>query len=166
MNSIPSLVEKLTIHCDADRSARDANSVLSPNRPDEEVTLISPHPDWNGLTLGNLKNISGLAAARLVRDQGLTPSEGPPDLEQARISNLNMILKHLGVSCARLDLSPDLNRLTTNPVSGAIPGHSFMEWDSPHLSYEKDKPLITPVEAPLYLFLVYLTLFVYSSIVL
>jgi len=86
----------------SDRSARDANATLSPNHIDEEVALIPPHSGWNGLTLGNLKNIDGPAAAKLARDQGLTPSEGSSNPELVRIRNLNMILKHLGVSCAHL----------------------------------------------------------------
>lgn len=85
----------------ADRSARAANSLLLIKHPGE-VALIPPHPDWNGITLGNLKNISGPAVARLASDQGLTPSEGLPDSEPVRVDNLNIVLRHLGVSCARL----------------------------------------------------------------
>jgi len=81
----------------ATTSARDANAIISPNYTGEEVALIPPHPDWNGLTLGDLKNTGGPAVAKLAKAQGLTPSEGSPDSEVVRIHNLNMVLRHLGV---------------------------------------------------------------------
>jgi len=90
------------IRGDTARSARAANSLLSIKYPTEEVILVPPHPAWDGITLGNLKNIGGSAVAKLASDQGLTPAEGSPDSEMARVKNLNMILRHLGVSCARL----------------------------------------------------------------
>jgi len=168
MNPIPLSVAGLITYRDTDRSARDANSILSPSYDGEEVTMILPHTDWNGLTLGNLKNIAGPAIAKLARDQGLTPLEGPPsDSERVRIQNLNMILKHLGVSCAHLHpFSLNSNRPMVNLVSGALPSRTVLEWNPPHVSHKKDKPLMTPVEAPLYIFLAYLTLFVYSNVVL
>ena len=82
------------------RSARAANSLLSTKYLGEQVVLIPPHPDWDGLTLGDLKNISGSAIATLARDQCLVLPEGSPDSEFARVRNLNMVLRHLGVSCA------------------------------------------------------------------
>lgn len=88
------------MRCGTDRSARTSNSVLSPNYPDEQVSLIPPRTNWSGLTLGNLKNISGPAAARLAKDQGLTPLDDS-DSELARVHNLNIILRHVGVSCAQ-----------------------------------------------------------------
>lgn len=168
MNPYPSIsVEKLIIFRGTHRSARAANSILSPNYSDEEVALIPPHPEWGILTLGNLKNIGGPAAAKLARDQGLTPSDGSPDSDQARIRNLNMILRHLGVSCAHLCLFLNLSRLMANiPDSGRVSGCSLVERHPPHVGHEKDEQLITPVEVPLYFYLAYLTLFVYSSIVL
>lgn len=84
-----------------DRSARTANAILHPNYPSERVTLIPPHPEWAGLTLDNLKNIGGPAAVKLAKAQHLSPIDDS-DSELARVQNLNMILKHLGVSCARL----------------------------------------------------------------
>jgi len=96
-----STIEPITRY-DTHRSARAANSLLSTKYPDEQVILIPPNPDLGGMTLGNLKNIGGPAIARLASHQGLTPSEGQPDSEMARVNNLNMVLKHLGVSCARL----------------------------------------------------------------
>jgi len=167
MNPIPLSAAELITCCDTDRSARDANSVLSPSYADEEIALIPPHPEWSGLTLGKLRNLDGPAIAKLARDQGLAPSEGPPDSEPVRIQNLNMILKYLGVSCARphpSSLNP--NRPMVNLVSGPLSGRTFVEWDPPHVSHEEDKPLVTPVEVPLYIFLAYLTIFVYSNVVL
>lgn len=80
-----------------------ANSLLSTKYPGpKEVVPIPPHPGWNGLTLGDVKNISGPAVAKLARDQGLTPEENSPDSEVARVRNLNIVLRHLGVSCAPL----------------------------------------------------------------
>jgi hypothetical protein len=87
------------------RSARTANSILRPNYSSEEVALIPPHPDWVGLTLGNLKNIGGPAAAKLARAQNLTPIDRS-DSELARVHNINMVLKFLGVSCAHLHSFP------------------------------------------------------------
>lgn len=101
-----------------ERSARTANSILCPNYLDEPVALIPPYPPrWNDLTLGKLKNIRGPAAAKLASDQGLTPHEDLANSELARARNLNMVLRHIGVSCAHLyprllDLSP----LMLNPV--------------------------------------------------
>jgi len=167
MNPIPLSVAELITRCDTDRSAHDANSVLCSSYAGEEVTLIPPHPEWNGLTLEKLRNLGGPAIAKLARDQGLTPSESSPDSEPVRIQNLNMIFKHLGVSCARpppSSLNP--NRPMVNLVSGPLPGRTVVEWDAPHVSHEKDKPLMTPVEVPLYVFLAYLTIFVYSNVVL
>jgi len=154
--------------CGTDRSARDANSLLRPNHPDEQVSLIPPHPDWSELTLGGLKNLDGPAVAKLASDQGLSPSEDSPDTETARIHNLNMVLRHLGVSCARLHplLPSDPDQMTVNPFSDPLPGYSLAERHPPHVGYEKGGSLITPVEVPLYLFLAYLTAFVYSNIVL
>ena len=103
--SPPSTTELITRY-DTDRSARTANSLLAIKYPDEQVILIPPNPDWDGITLGSLKNIGGTSVARLAGDQGLTPAEGSPDSEMARVKNLNMILRHLGVSCARLHPSP------------------------------------------------------------
>ena len=97
-------VTELKICCNVYRSARAANSLLSVKYPDEEIVLNPPSPDWDGITLGNLKNIGGPAVVMLARDQGLTPSEDSEDSELARVHNLNMILRHLGVSCARLHL--------------------------------------------------------------
>ena len=157
---------ELIICCDTDRSARDANSVLSPSYAGEKVALILPHPDWTGLTLENLKNIGGPAIAQLAKDQGLTPSEGSPDSEIVRIYNLNMVLKHLGVSCAHLQPSLNLNGPITNLILGAISGHPFTQRHPPHVAYGKGEPLMTPVEVPLYVFFAYLTFFVYSNVVL
>lgn len=167
MSSIPLSAAELITCCDTDRSARDANSVLSPSYAGEEITLIPPHPEWNGLTLGKLRSLGGPAIAKLARDQGLVPSEDPSDSERVRIHNLNIILKHLGVSCARphpSSLNP--NRPMVNLVSGPLPSRTVVEWNPPHVSHEKDKPLMTPVEVPLYIFLAYLTIFVYSNVVL
>ena len=86
---------------DTDRSARTANSLLSIKYPGEQVTFIPPQPEWDGITLGNLKSIGSSDMARLANDLGLTTSEGSPDPEMARVNNLNAILSHLGVSCAR-----------------------------------------------------------------
>ena len=98
------------------RSARTANSILCPNYPEEEVTLIPPNPSLGVLKLGNLKNIGGKAAARLARDQGLTPLEDSPDTELARARNLNMILRHIGVSCAQLCLLLELGSTDVNSL--------------------------------------------------
>ena len=106
--------------------------------------------------------------AKLATDQGLSPLEDSADSELARIRNLNMILRHLGVSCARLHpffpLDPD--QITVNPFSDPVPGYSLVERHPPRVGYKKDGLLITPVEVPLYLFLAYLTHFVYSNVVL
>ena len=128
-----------------DRSARTANYILCPNYPSEQVALIPPHPEWVGLTLGNMKNIGSPAVAKLARDQGLTPSENLPDSEVARIQNLNMILRHLGVSRARLRPFSLLNltRLMVDLFSGQIPSCSLVERRPPHLGYEKVKSLAT-----------------------
>jgi hypothetical protein len=78
-----------------------------------------------------------------------------------------MILKHLGVSCAHLHPLPlDTSRPTVNLVSGRIPGRSFVERHLPRVVCEKDEPLMTPVEVPVYFFLAYLTMFVYSNVIL
>jgi len=98
----PSLRHEPITYCNIDRSARTANSLLSIKYPTDEVTLIPPHPDWGGITLGNLKNIGGPEVAKLASDQGLTPTEASPDSDMTRVKNLNTILSHLGVSCARL----------------------------------------------------------------
>ena len=165
----PSLlsVAELIIRCDTHRSARAANSILSVKHSDEEINLIPPHHDWDGLTLENLKNSGGPAVARLARDQGLAPSENSPDSELARVHNLNMILRHLGVSCAHFRPSAlNSNQLTVNLFLDPIRGDSLVEWYTPYVDFEKDGPLITPVEVPLYLFLAYLAFFVYSNVLL
>ena len=165
-HSPPSVTEPITRY-DTDRSARTANSQLSIKYPDERVVLIPPHPDWKDITLGNLKNIDGPAMAKLVSDQGLTPAEGSPDSEMARVSNLNMILRHLGVSCARPHPSTlNLELTDGEPVLGPIPGYSLMERDPPHFGFEEGRSLVGPLEVLLYVFLAHLTLFVYSSVVL
>lgn len=140
-----------------DRSVRTANSILCPSYPNEKVTLILPHPNWSELMLGNLKNIGGPAVARLAKDQGLTPSEDLSDPEQTRINNLNMILTHLGVSCAHLySFFLSLDRPTVNLISGPVPGCSFVERSPPHVTYRKYKLLMALVDILLYLFLAYL----------
>ena len=54
----------------------------------------------------------------------------------------------------------------TNTFSGPLPGNSLKKRPPTHLRSKADGPLITPVEVPLYLFLVYLTFFVYSNVLL
>ena len=73
--------------------------MLHPSYLGEMVELIPPRSDWGNFTLGDLKNIDGPAAIRLAHDQGLRPIQDP-DFKPAREKNLNMILRHLGVSCA------------------------------------------------------------------
>ena len=149
------------------RSARAANSLLSVKHPNEQIVLIPSNPDWDGITLEDLKNIEGPVVSRLAVDQGLTPLEDSPDSELARVHNLNLILRHLGVSCARLrSFILNLNKLMMNLFLGPLPGRSLVERDTPHVGLEKDPPLVTPVEVPLYVFLAYLTFFVYSNVVL
>lgn len=102
--------------------------------------LIPPHPEWAGVSLAQLKTISGPTLAKLARDQGLTPSEGPPNSEQARIHNLNMILRHLGVS--RVHLHPFCLGFNRNKRdSGPLSGSSIAERGAPYLAYDEHESL-------------------------
>lgn len=53
-----------------------------------------------------------------------------------------------------------------NMFSGSVPGDFLEERPASRVGSGEDKSLITPLEAPLYALLVYLTFFVYSKVVL
>ena len=54
----------------------------------------------------------------------------------------------------------------TNLLLDSVPSRHLEGRSPPHLGSEIDRPLVTPVEVPLYLFLTYLAFFVYSNVVL
>ena len=90
----------------------------------------------------------------------------PPGGEDSELETLNNIFRHLGVSCTGLKtFSLLIHRVTlctlTDPLSG---DHSIRE--QLHADAQRLQPWVKPVEAPLYIFLAYLTMFVYSSVVL
>ena len=66
----------------------------------------------------------------------------------------------------RISLRRNLGQLTVNPVLGPVPGYSVVERDSPDISIGEGTSVVAPLEVLLYIFLAYLTLFVYSSVVL
>jgi hypothetical protein len=167
VNHVPHPVAKITVWRNTCSSARTANCILCPNYPEEQVALIPPNPKFAELTLGNLKNIGGPAAVRLAKEQGLKPLEDSPDTELARARNLNMILRHIGVSCARvyLLLGPEPTDAKTLFL-GPVPGHSVAEWPPPHVSCNSKNSLITLVDVALYVLLAYLILSVCVDVVL
>ena len=105
--------------------------------------------------------------AKLANDQGLMPLEDSPDSEYVRTNNLNLILRHLGVSCARLHpFTLKLGPANGNMILGPVPGYSVVERDPSLDGIGEGASLIAPLEVILYIFLAYLTNFVYSSVVL
>ena len=88
-----------------------------------------------------------------------------PGRDESQVAVLNTILRHLGVSCTDLTFSsPLVHRVTIVILTDSLSRYPFEDQrpaDAHHV-----KPWMTPTEVPLYIFLAYLTMFVYSSAVL
>lgn len=88
----------------------------------------------------------------------------PPDEEDSDVATLNKIFRHVGVSCTGfMNFSPLIHRVTLCAFTDPIQGDSAIEGQLPVGALQ---PRMSPAEVPLYIFLAYLTMFVYSSIVL
>ena len=87
------------------------------------------------------------------------------DERDSHVSILNKVFRQLGVSCTDFTLLPQLiHRVTPCTLTDPVSRHPFEDRDP--TTPQRDKPWMTPTEAPLYIFLAYLTMFVYSSVVL
>ena len=95
----------------------------------------------------------------LAKSLGLSPAQ-----EDERVEILNSIMKNLGVSRHSIRYPPpSVHKMTARAPSDRVQGFAcIVEGDTPRA----DKPLMTPMEVPLYIFLACLTMFVYSSVVL
>ena len=112
------------------------------------------------MTFGNLVLADEFNLPSLANSLNL-PLSG----EDSQVSILNNIFRQLGVSCTDFTCFPLLiHRVTLCTLTDSVSWRSFEDQCS--VDPNHNKPLMTPIEAPLYMFLVYLTMFVYSSVVL
>lgn len=83
----------------------------------------------------------------------------------SKVPLLNGIFRKVGVSCTdSMHFSPLIHRVTLCALTDQLPGHPIEDQSPPDSN--DDKPLMSLTEVPLYIFLAYLTMFVYSSVVL
>ena len=139
--------------------ARTDNSLLRSNRLDEPVAWIGGLEPVT--SFGELVLADGPRAMILAQSLSIPLGE-----EDAPTTTLNKIFLHLGVSCTHfVSFSLLIHQVTiTRPPTDSVSCRAF-EGQYP-ADVQRDKPWMTPIDAPLYLFLAYLTMFVYSSVVL
>ena len=138
--------------------ARTENSLLRSKYLEEQVAWIGGEDP--AISFGQLVHVSESHLPSLAKSLELLPSE-----EESQVSILNKIFRQLGVSCTDFTyFSLLIHRVTFYPLADSVSRHPFE--DHRPADPNHNKPLMSPTEAPLYLFLAYLTMFVYSSIVL
>jgi len=152
--SMPSL---LTMHCS---HMRTENSLLRSNHMEEKVAGIGGEDGESTMSFGDLVFGSELHLPSLADSLKI-----PPNGADSKVSLLNEIFREVGVSCTDSMHFPLLiHRVTLCALTDPVPGDPFKNQSPP--DPDDDKPLISPTEVPLYIFLAYLTMFVYSSVVL
>lgn len=138
--------------------ARTENSLLRSKHQNEQVTWIGGVvPE---ISFGELVHASEPDVAVLAKSLDL-----PPGGEDVQFLSLNEIFRHLGVSRADFRLFLLLiHQVTIHAFTDPVSCHPFE--DRRLVDAQRNKPWMIPIEASLYVFLAYLTMFVYSSVVL
>lgn len=140
--------------------ARLHNSLLHSKNLNEQVAWIGGMDP--SISFGELVFADESRIAILAESLGL-----PLGGEDAHASTLNKIFRRLGVSCTDFMFFPLLIHQVTvhhDELIDPIPRHPFKNQHPPDARH--DKPLMTPTEIPLYIFLAYLTMFVYANVIL
>ena len=138
--------------------ARTENALLRSNHLDEQITWIGV--EVPPISFGELVHSSESRLLSLANTLDLSPGG-----EDSQISLLNKVFRQLGVSCTNSTcFSLLIHWVTLCTLTDPVQRRSFEDQRPAHTNY--NKPLMTPTEAPLYIFLAYLTMFVYSSVVL
>ena len=152
--SMPSL---LTMHCS---HMRTENSLLRSNHLEEKVAGIGGEDGSTIMSFGDLVFGSELHLPSLADSLRIPSSEA-----DSKVSLLNEIFRRVGVSCTdSMHFSLLIHRVTLCALPDPVQGDPFEEQSPP--DPDDDKPLMSATEVPLYIFLAYLTMFVYSSVVL
>ena len=143
------------------RRVRAENSLLLSAWLNEQVAWTGGEEKDPPISFGELVSVSAGESRlpSLARVLNL-----PPDEEDSDVATLNKIFRHIGVSCTGfMSFSPLIHPVTLYALTDPIPGDSTI---GDQLPADALQPRMNPAEVPLYIFLAYLTMFVYSSIVL